>query len=146
MKRFHFTLALLVPSCVIAGGVRLLEDGHYTLKITHVAKHPFVGSPRVPIPDEQYKATDEGGELQVWFSEKGKVVTILPRKISGSLERADVKSREYRLVRGLFAGGRLSVKDTPGGRVATFTEYGSGVPVISSLRGKLEPAKAKKEK
>ena len=65
----------------------------------------------------------------------------LPGGISGELEKVAGNSRIYDLNKGLFAGGRLIVKQTRKGREITFTEFGSGAPVISSVRGMMKLAK-----
>ncbi len=124
----------------------MLQDGDYILTITHVIQHPDVDRPGQPIPEDSYKAADEKETFRVRFSDGLSEVTILPRKILGALESTDGEwPRVYKLGEGLFAGGQLLVEETKGGLHATFTEYGSGVPVIASSRGPLTPAETNEE-
>ncbi len=119
-----------------------LKDGEYTLQVTHVADDPSVQFPNSPIPEDDYKASKDGEPFHLQFSEEGKKVTIIPGKVSGTLEKKTATERIYSLDKGLTAGGQLHLKQTAEGIIGTYTEYGSGLPVLFSKRGVVTPSKA----
>jgi hypothetical protein len=151
MKCVLFFLLLLATSLAQAAEPPALKDGDYTLKVTHAAQHPVVQFPRSPIPDKEYKPANKESNIQLRFSEEGKKVILQPegvpgKGVSGTLEKADADGRFYDLKEGLFAGCSLRLKQTKQGLIATYTIYGSGVPVIASFRGQVERADRQKQK
>jgi len=58
---------------------------------------------------------------------------------SGALQSNTNAVATYELTEGLFAGGSLTVEKTESGWVGTFTRFGSGRPILSSMRGPLSP-------
>lgn len=145
MNRPILFLLLLASSSIAADKPAILKDGKYTMKVTHEVLHPKAVRPGDPIPKDQYKPAKNKEDLRLQLSEKGKKVVILPQGISGKLQSADGRSQTYYLNKGLFAGGSLVIEKTQKGMIATFTEYGSGVPVISSKRGSVAPVVQQKE-
>jgi hypothetical protein len=124
---------------------KLPKDGEYTFKITHVADHPEVSFPHSPIPNKAYKPVKEEKTLIVRFTKKSKEVLILPGGVAGTLEKADANGQVYKLSKGLFAGGSFTLNHTKKGLIATYTKFGSGVPVISSVRGSVRQPDKKAE-
>lgn len=124
--------------------LRDLQDAEYVFHTTHVAKHPKVAFPSSAIPDAAYAVVQGEKDRTIRFDQKGRDVSIVGENVTGSLEKSTDQQRSYDLKKGLFAGGQFAVTQTKEGLVATYTIYGSGVPVIASYRGMLvakEPAK-----
>ncbi|BCX46965.1 hypothetical protein HAHE_08730 [Haloferula helveola] len=138
MKRIAL-LPILLASVAFASESLPLASTEYTLILTHEAKRPEVRLPGDAIPEKEYRAVKERSILHVRFTEDRKAVEIMPAGIVGKVANADAKKRVYRLTKGLFAGGQLIIESTANGLTATLTEYGSGVPVISSVRGEFKP-------
>lgn len=138
-RRWPVVLALVA-------GVLLAEDsesgppvdGAYVLKVTHRARIRPEAVGLRPIPAGDYEAVKEGGVIEVRIRDGGKAVSLLPRKISGVRIPGTNAVQEYELREGLFAGGRLDLEKVGAGWVGTFTEYGSGRPILGSVRGPLE--------
>jgi len=118
-------------------------DGDYTLKVTLEADDPQVQFPRDVIRDEAYKPQKNGTTVKLRISEQGKKITIAGD--SGTLEKQTATESIYDLPEGgsAKAGAQLRLKPTAGGIVGTYTTFGSGLPVLSSLRGAVTPAASK---
>ena len=127
---------------VKASELDVLKDGEYTLKVTHDADLSGIQFPHSPIPDAAYKPEKDANPLRLQFSEKGKKVTILPDKVSGTLQKKTAAERIYSLSGGGSAGGQLRLNQTATGIIGTYTLYGSGLPVLFSKRGVVTPSKA----
>lgn len=150
MKCVLYFLLLLATSFAQAAELPALKDGDYTLKVTHAAQNPAVQFPHSQIPEKEFKPADKERNFQLRFSAEGKKVTLQAegdqgKGASGTLEKADADARIYDLKEGLFAGGSLTLKQTKQGLIATYTIYGSGVPVIASFRGQVERADRQKQ-
>jgi len=132
MKKLILTisLALFLAACGTDDDLSLNSTA-YDVTITSEAKNP----PNAQIPNELYLPTDEKRMLVLRFSEDQQTVAMEPGGVSGFLTGSGANNRVYELDQGLFAGGRLDIDNTGEGLVSTYTEFGSGVPVISSSRG-----------
>ena len=117
----------------------LLGGGNFLLKVNRIVNHPDVQFPYEELEEIDYQNTSEGRQYEVSFSENIETITILPDSISGTLEKDENELKQYVLVKGLFAGGRFIIWITNNKFEAEFTIYGSGVPIIQSERGCLEP-------
>jgi hypothetical protein len=119
-------------------------DGDYMLKVSFEADDPKVQLPRAVIPDEAYQPLKkEGATLKIRISEHGKKITIAGD--AGTLEKQTATESIYDLPEGgsAKAGAQLRLKHTAGGIIGTYTIFGSGLPVLSSVRGAVTPAPAK---
>ncbi len=114
-------------------------DGSYQLRVTHQARLQPGNDHLKPIPSAQYLPARGIPDVGVRISDGGKQVILMPRKISGALQATTNAVATYQLEEGLFAGGSLTVEKTESGWIGTFTEFGSGRPILSSVRGPLTP-------
>ncbi len=145
MIRSIALLSILLPSLASGAEILPLDADDYTLTLTHEVRHPQVRLPNDEIPKAEYLLVKERKTVRLRFSDDRKKVEILPRGVSGELTSADAHKRVYQLTKGLFAGGRFAIETTETGLTATLTEFGSGVPVISSARGEVKPTTRKAE-
>jgi hypothetical protein len=150
MKSVLSFVLLFTAFCARGAEPPALKDGNYTLKVTHSARHPAVQFPHSPIPEKEYQPAKDQPDIQLRFLDQGRKVVVQPKgapgkAISGKLEKASADGRIYQLTEGLFAGGSLTLKQTNAGFIATYTIYGSGVPIIASFRGPVEPADQRKQ-
>ena len=123
--------------------LQLLFGGRFVFEVEEMAMHPSGYVPGDALPDSLYVETQDGRRHDVEFSTDGEKVTIrqdLPCRwihIGDEESIEDEHTREYELEEGCISGGRFVVR-TVGERVeAELTRYGSGVPIISSERGRL---------
>jgi hypothetical protein len=114
-------------------------DGSYQLRVTHQARLQADNDPLKPIPSAQYQPTNGIPDISVRISDGGKHAVLMPGKISGALRSTTNAIATYQLTEGLFAGGSLTVEKTESGWMGTFTRFGSGRPILSSVRGPLSP-------
>lgn len=114
-------------------------EGSYQLRVTHQARLEPDNTPLKPIPSAQYQPTNGLPEITVQISGGGKQVSLMPGKISGTLQSNTNAVATYHLTQGLFAGGSLTVEKSESGWVGTLTRFGSGRPILSSVRGPLSP-------
>ena len=117
-----------------------LKGNTFVLKVDRLLFNTDVQFPSESLQEEDYLATDESIQYEVVFSSNGEEVYIEPGTIKGEIEISDQNSIQYKLVEGVFAGGRLIVWKIDESFEAEFTIYGSGVPIVSSERGELELA------
>lgn len=150
MTKILLPLVLMISFLAHAGESLPVPDGDYEIKVTHSVKHPKVDFPYSPIPVEQYAPVKKNSKISIRLSDDGNKVELPNIKASGKLTKATPGKRVYHLDKGLFAGGQVTIEKTKTGLVASYTVFGSGVPVIQSERGKLttevRKAPAKKEK
>ena len=116
-----------------------LGGGNFILNVNRIVTHPDVQFPHEKLQDIDYQKTTENSHYKVRFSENSETIIILPDSISGRFEKEDNEFKQYVLEKGLFAGGRFIVWIIDNKFEAEFTIYGSGVPIIQSERGYLEP-------
>jgi hypothetical protein len=118
-------------------------DGDYTLKVSFEADDPQVQVPGDAIRDEAYKPQKDGSTLKLRISEQGKKITLAGD--SGTLEKQTATELIYDLPKGgsAKAGAQLSLIMTADGIVGTYTVFGSGLPVLSSVRGAVTSAVSK---
>jgi hypothetical protein len=97
--------------------------------------------PTDPLSEEAYDAVDRSTDVlpvQVVVSKNGDQVTI-GESTEGNLTSSASDLVHYDLGAGTFAGGRFLVWIDDDCFQAELTIYGSGVPVVSSERGRLYP-------
>lgn len=137
------TPALDAKSEAKANEVKPPADGDYMLKVTLEADDPQVQFPGDVIRDEAYKPKKNGSTLKLRISEQGKKITIAGD--AGTLVKQTATELIYDLPEGgtVKAGAQLCLKMTADGIIGTYTVFGSGLPVLSSVRGAVTPAPAK---
>ena len=140
MTRTIAILTSVLTSLAAAAEPLLLESSDYTLTQTHEVWTPKVLSIDDEIPKDLYLPAKEPKTLYFRFSDDRKEIEIPGFRASGTLTSGNANKRVYLFTRGLSAGGRLVIERTKNGLIATFTKFGSGLPVISSARGDFEPA------
>ncbi len=120
--------------------VSLLNGNSYILKVDRVLKNRTdVQFPGDNLQESDYVLTSEEIEYDVTISENGKIVTIEPETVRGEMLNDCEESILYNFVEGVFAGGRFVIRKNREGFEGEYTIYGSGVPIVSSGRGKLVP-------
>ena len=128
-----FLLCSLLWAPLASGAEPLpLKSGQYHVELTHEAEGPIRG---FDLAGVKYRKLEKPDHLELKFSKDREKVEVQPGKISGSLTKSSPKKRTYRLTEGLFAGGELTIEKSKDGYVVVLTEFGSGVPVISSSKG-----------
>ena len=116
--------------------ISLLNGATLVLKVDRSCKHPAVGYPHSKLQEFHYTKDTQGITYVIEFSADGTAVKVVTEKtIEGSLVSDVDGVKTYRLK--AFAGGRLVVRPAGRNHEAELTIYGSGVPIIRSLRGKL---------
>jgi hypothetical protein len=115
-----------------------LNGNNFILKVDRISLAPGVQYPRDSLQESDYSESNEGIQHEVTFSENGQIVSINPGSVSGGKTNDGQKSKLYKLTENLFAGGRFIVWINNKDFEAEYTVYGSGIPIISSERGKLE--------
>jgi hypothetical protein len=84
---------------------------------------------------------ETGPTYRVEVSDGGARVTFADSELVAQRTGGDAGQVVYELVEGTFAGGRLLVWSRQDGSLeAELTIYGSGLPILSSGRGRLRPA------
>ena len=112
----------------------------YLFTVNRTATQPKVTSPQQELKESDYSATADGKIYAVSFSTDGSSVTLEPGTFRGEKTVvADKTIRFYTLTGGAFAGGRFEVRSSASGLEGELTIYGSGLPILSSVRGSLLP-------
>ncbi len=118
-----------------------LNGNSYILSVNRISDHPDVQFPFEELHEDNYVESTQGAQYEINFSDDIKTITIMSDVlISGEIETDDENRKNYSLTDGLFAGGRFNVWIVDKHFEAEFTVNGSGVPIIRSERGILEPA------
>ena len=136
-------LTLLVPACNKKAPNESNEisslnfNRNYTFYVDRVADHPAVQFPMDTLAEEQYSPVNSGKSYEVKFSEDGEKVYIDNDSLTGSLNSKTESKMSYNIIRGFFVGGRFVIWPKAQSITAELTEYGSGVPIIFSERGRL---------
>jgi len=117
----------------------LLGGNDFILEVNRISEHPNVQFPSDQLDENDYVEIDHGSEYEVSFSENTQTIWIMNDSISGTIMEDTEEYKKYDLNKGLFAGGRFVVWINEGQFEAEYTIYGSGVPIIRSDRGYLEP-------
>ncbi|MBN1597537.1 MAG: hypothetical protein JW894_04545 [Bacteroidales bacterium] len=119
---------------------QLLSLGNdFIMEVDRVAESPDVQFPMDELDETDYTSFSGEKNYSVHFTDNGQSVTIEPGSIGGEKIVAESEILSYDLTEGLFAGGRFVVWTENGNFEAELTIYGSGIPIISSERGKLLP-------
>jgi len=114
----------------------LLNGTTRVLKVDRICKHPRVGYPHNELQEFHYTKDTQGISYAIKFSADGTAVTVVMEKpIEGTLVSDIDGKRIYSLK--AFTGGRLILEPAGTSHEAELTIYGSGVPIISSVRGKV---------
>ncbi len=92
------------------------------------------------IDDSLYVVVENGDEYTVSFSDDHSNVSINPGDLLGSLESEENGILQYVIDDGFFAGGRFVIWIEDSQFHAELTVYGSGVPIIASVKGSLTEA------
>ncbi|HEX7878467.1 MAG TPA: hypothetical protein VF720_03605 [Candidatus Eisenbacteria bacterium] len=115
-----------------------LADGEWRLLVDEQLAAPVTGIPGDAIPDSAYRDEPAGPELRVRAGQGATRIEIVDERLVGELTRESTPtSLTYDLVQGTVAGGRFRAWTERDVVRAELTLYGSGVPVLSSRRGKL---------
>lgn len=103
---------------------------------TYDRAKPQPSGPDNEIPPASYTAVTPADRWSVAIDGTTIVLTPLDKadgRIEGSEMAGGAGERRFQLTKGVFAGGRFVLR----GDEAELTIYGSGVPVVSSERGKI---------
>ena len=118
-----------------------LNGNSYILSVNRISDHPDVQFPFEELHEDNYVESTQDVQYEINFSDDIQTITIVSDVlISGEIETDDEILKNYSLTNGLFAGGRFNVWIVDKHFEAEFTVYGSGVPIIKSERGVLEPS------
>jgi hypothetical protein len=101
--------------------------------------------PNDPLDEEGFVPLDAPVAYAIALSSDGTRIEIVEagaQPVTGQLHASTSSIVEFDLSGGLFAGGRFVAWVGPGGLQSEYTIYGSGVPIIGSVRGALVPAPA----
>ena len=146
MPRLVTLAALAVVSFSLAGcGTRrepetlrsTLADGEWLLVVDQSLAEKLTRIPAEPLPDSAYGHEPAAMEYRIRVSDGGRRVEVVEPRVAGELIVALSDRLDYDLVEGAFAGGRFIVRRDGSDLRAELTFYGSGVPIVSSQRGKL---------
>lgn len=99
--------------------------------------------PDDPLDEEGYEPLDAQVAYAITLSNAGTRIAIVEPgagPVTGQLHASTTTAIDFDLSDGLFAGGRFVVWVGDAGLQAEYTIYGSGVPIIGSVRGALVPA------
>jgi hypothetical protein len=122
-----------------------LHDGHWELRVDRRAVHlENVHLPSDALPESIYANIDGSMLFTVVLSAGGASITVVPddtASVAGdALGTAGVRETvspdkiEYNLES--MAGGRFIIWRTEDGLQGEYTQYGSGVPIVASYRGR----------
>jgi hypothetical protein len=116
-------------------------DGEWVLQVDRqwdrVAGN--VQFPSDEINEGSYQPVDDGASYVVAVSGGWELVSVGDTPFLGELTGSSIGKLTYDLTTGTFAGGRFVVWSGVSGLQAELTIYGSGLPIISSERGVLNP-------
>ena len=117
-----------------------LNGNSYVLVIDRVSELPDVQFPHEDLHEDDYVESAQDIQYEVSFSDDIQTVTIKSKVlISGEIEKDDEDQKKYSLTNELLAGGRLNIWIEDRHFEAELTVYGSGIPILKSERGILEP-------
>ena len=116
-----------------------LNGNNFVLKTDRISLSPSVQFPHDSLAESNYTHTNEGPFFDITFPGNGQTITINPGPVNGDKIRETNGSRYYDITGGLSGGGRFIIWIENNNFHAEYTIYGSGVPIIKSHRGKLEP-------
>ena len=136
---------LFVFGCSVDGAdLSQLDGNSYTLEVDRIANNPDVQFPSETLQESDYEQTDQGNRYRVSFSENAETATVAVEPpageaavMTGNIETDAEDLRRYEIEQGLFAGGRFIVWIADNHLEAELTVYGSGVPIVTSERGRL---------
>lgn len=113
-----------------------LNGNTYILKVDRVLQNPATDITQNDIlSDDQYTAASDLIEYQIQFSDNAVTISIEPVSITGKKVEHSKEANYFELVDGVFAGGRLIIRNIGTQLDAEFTVYGSGLPIAKSERG-----------
>ncbi len=141
MYKYFLLIFFLLVGCgdnSSKNGFSSLNNRDISFEADRIVEFPDVNLPKDTIDENEYKTLSENRYYSVTISENGETVIIEPGSINGTKVSKDIETIQfYELDEGTFAGGRFTIWEKNGLFEAEFTTYGSGVPVIESLRGNL---------
>jgi hypothetical protein len=119
-------------------GFSILNGNSFNMKVDRVSNAPNVYFPADNLKESDYVSVSEDIQYNITFSADGQTVTIEAGSVSGEKTNDSSESVFYKIVDGLFAGGRFVLWRDNDFIVAEYTKYGSGIPIIKSERGNME--------
>ncbi len=136
MKYLFLTAIFFVFGCTSdENETFILSDQEYIFKIDRTLDP---GTKAVSQFDESdFVALDQASECFLIFSEEGKKVSFIDEGIAGYAEKNIPFQVSFYLDEGLFAAGRLKIWKDGDVLNAEYMVFGSGVPVLSAVRGYL---------
>jgi hypothetical protein len=118
-----------------------LGDGTWTLRVDREWDRVSgnIRHPSDPLEEADYRPVTDGSTYPVTVTDAVAIVSVGAPPMSGARDMGRDDRYYYDLTEGAFAGGRFVVWVSDGGLQAELTIYGSGVPIVRSERGSLEP-------
>jgi hypothetical protein len=131
-------LKLSTDASIAAASDAGFSDGAWQLQVDRHWNRDLPGVfPEMALDEDNYEPVTGATSYDVLVSDGWHSVSIGTAAWLGELSAGASSTLHYELTKGTFAGGRFLVWVTPNGLEAELTIYGSGVPIISSERGRL---------
>jgi hypothetical protein len=129
----------LEVSCLCGTASSSFSDGAWQLQVDRHWNGDLAGVlfPEMALDEDDYEPVADAAPYDMLVSDGWHFVSIGTAPSLGELSAGATSTLHYELTKGTFAGGRFLVWVTPNGLEAELTIYGSGVPIISSERGRL---------
>jgi hypothetical protein len=128
----------LEVSCLCGAASSSFSDGAWQLQVDRHWKGDLADVlPEMALDERNYEPVADAAPYDMLVSDGWHLVSIGTAPWLGELSAGASSTLHYELTKGTFAGGRFLVWVTPSGLEAELTIYGSGVPIISSERGRL---------
>lgn len=119
-------------------GAGFITDVNYVFTITHMADHPPVQFPFDIVADSSYRPIDSIAPRDIRFSTQFDTVYIDTNEY-GVKSAIETDWIQFDLTSSWGVYGRFVIWNNSMPLRAELTRYGSGVPIINSERGILEP-------
>jgi hypothetical protein len=129
----------LVVDCLCGAASASFEDGPWRLEVDRrwQGDPARIGAPSMELMEGDYAPVTGVAAHAIVVSKRLREVSIGTAPWRGTIAQGSPGSLRYELSTGTFAGGRWIVWNTARGLEAELTLYGSGVPIVSSERGRL---------
>ena len=131
-------LPLSVTALQLVDADSLNNLTEYIFTVTHVADHPTVGFPSDAISDSLYLPVTQMVTYRITFTGLRDTVFIDTTRYGLKISE-DSTSVHYNLISTSGVNGTFIIHENDSLSRADLTLYGSGVPIIKSERGVLEP-------
>lgn len=152
MGRAYILLLFVTILCVSCADKQMeadfqpLSGNSFVLEVNRVSENPVVQFPSDVLEEKDFQEITTGAVYHITFSEDLKDVSIVTASmlvaVKGTISEDTKTYKQYELNEVSDAGGRLIIwtaDDTA--FEAEYTRYGSGVPILRSERGFLNPLK-----